>query len=384
MFVLFLIAFLASAGFGMIAPVFPFVSEGFGVGPVWVTIGMGAFALGQFLGAPLFGRLSDRFGRKPVLLATQAGTVLAYIMMAWAESFSALLVARFVTGFMAGNVAVVLAIVSDRTPLTRRAKVMGQIGAGYGIGFILGPLIGGELSGSDPTQASLTLIGLVSASVAAFALVGSAFTLRESNPQTAATRAAAETQATTWMVLSHRMLLLMALVAFLMFVSMSIWEVVFALWADRILSIGPQTIGRMFAFSAAIIAAMQGVGVGWFRQRFSDRALMAAGILLYAGGMMTLSMSTSLEMALVGQALNAFGLGLFFPTVNALTSIYAPETLRGLALGTVQSAGALGGIAGPGMAGFIFEGVSPAAPFMVGASAALLACGLLLIGSRKR
>jgi DHA1 family tetracycline resistance protein-like MFS transporter len=384
MFVLFLIAFLASAGFGMIAPVFPFVAESFGAGPVMVTIGMGAFSLGQFLGAPLFGRLSDRLGRKPVLLATQSGAILAYLMMAWAESFTALLVARFVTGFMAGNVSVVLAIVADRTPLEKRAKVMGQIGAGYGVGFIMGPLIGGELSGLDPRQASLTLIGLVSAAVALIALVGTAVQLRESNPQTAETRAAADGRATAWMVLSHPVLLLLAVVAFIMFVSMSTWEVVFALWADRILSIGPQTIGRMFAFSAAIIAAMQGVGVGWLRKRFSDRALMAAGILLYAAGMATLSLSTTLEWALVGQALNAFGLGLFFPTINALASMSAPDHLRGLSLGVVQSAGALGGIAGPGMAGFIFEGVSPAAPFMVGACAALTACLLLVFGHRRR
>lgn len=383
MLVLFTIAFLASAGFGMIAPVFPFVAESFGASPTMVTIAMGTFSLGQFLGAPLFGRLSDRFGRKPVLLASQAAAVAAYLLLAWAETFSALLIARFVTGFAGGNVAVVLAIVADRTPIERRAKVMGLIGSGYGFGFIMGPLIGGELAGADPQAASLTLIGLVSASVAAFALFGTAFQLRESRGRAVRQEAAQGPQAKTWDVLAHRVLLLLVLVNFIMFVSMSIWEVTFALWADRVLSIGPQTIGRMFAFSAGIIALMQAFGIGWLRRFFSDRALMAAGILTYGCGMATLSVAGLLEAALIGQMLNALGLGLFFPTMNALASLSAPEDLRGLSLGVVQSAGALGGIAGPALAGIVFESVGPAAPFVMGAAAAGLACAIL-VAARNR
>jgi DHA1 family tetracycline resistance protein-like MFS transporter len=384
MLVLFTIAFLASAGFGMIAPVFPFVAESFGATPAMVTIAMGVFSLGQFLGAPLFGRLSDRFGRRPVLLASQAGAVAAYLLLAWAESFSALLVARFVTGFVGGNVAVVLAIVADRTPIERRAKVMGQVGAGYGFGFIMGPLIGGELAGANPHDASLTIIGLVSATVAALALVGTWFQLRESHASAARAEAALRPQARTWDVLLHRVLLLLVLVNFIMFVSMSIWEVTFALWADRVLAIGPQTIGRMFAFSAGIIALLQAFGVGWLRRFFSDRTLMAAGILIYGSGMATLSTAGVLEVAILGQMLNAMGLGLFFPTMNALASLSAPENLRGLSLGVVQSAGALGGIGGPAIAGVIFEGVGPAAPFVIGAGAALAAASLLMLASRRR
>ncbi len=147
---LFLIVFIDMLGFGIVIPLLPFYGEHFGAAPHIVTLLMVSFSLMQFIAAPLLGSLSDRFGRRPVILISIAGTAGAYVLMAFADSLAMLFVARAVAGAMAGNLAAAQAYIADVTAPEDRAKGMGLFGAAFGLGFIFGPLIGGILTGPDP------------------------------------------------------------------------------------------------------------------------------------------------------------------------------------------------------------------------------------------
>ena len=147
--ILFLIVVIDLIGFGIIIPLLPFYAEHYQATPAQVGFLMAIYSVTQFFAAPFWGHLSDRIGRKPVLLGSMAGAALAYIWLGTAETLLALFAARAMAGFMAGNISTAFAYIADITTKENRAKGMGLMGAAFSIGFILGPAIGGILAGSD-------------------------------------------------------------------------------------------------------------------------------------------------------------------------------------------------------------------------------------------
>lgn len=178
--VLFLIVFVDLVGFGIVIPLLPYYALHFQAGPEVVTMVMASYSLAQLVTAPLWGRLSDRIGRRPVLLMSLAGSVASYLALAWAPSLLVLFLARIAAGAMAGNIAAAQAYVADVTTPERRAQGMGLIGAAFGLGFILGPAIGGVLAGHDPHDVDFTMPALTAAGLSAAAFVGTLLVLRES------------------------------------------------------------------------------------------------------------------------------------------------------------------------------------------------------------
>ncbi|MEE8280191.1 MAG: MFS transporter, partial [Alphaproteobacteria bacterium] len=169
MLALFLTVFIDLVGFGIIIPFLPFFAEHFAASPDVVTLLIAVFPLTQFLFAPLWGRLSDRMGRKPVLLMTLAGLFASYIWLGLSQGLWMLFAARAFAGAMAGNIAVAQAYVADVTPSERRAEGLGRIGAAFGLGFLLGPAIGGVLAGPDPQNPNILLPALAAAAMTATA-----------------------------------------------------------------------------------------------------------------------------------------------------------------------------------------------------------------------
>ena len=149
MVVLFLVVFVAMTGFGIILPIFPFYAERVGASPTAITWTMAAFTLGQAVAAPLWGRLSDAYGRRLVLTLTMFGQAVAYVMLAYADSLWLVVLSRVLGGMMAGNVATAFAYVADVTDEEQRPAALGKIGAAMGVGFICGPALGGLLAGAD-------------------------------------------------------------------------------------------------------------------------------------------------------------------------------------------------------------------------------------------
>src|SRR5580700_89560 len=170
--ILFLIVFVDLVGFGLIIPLLPFYAERFGASPQQVTILMAVYSLMAMLAAPVWGRLSDRIGRRPVLMASMLAAALAYLWLGLASALWMLFAARAFAGACAGNIAAAQAYIADVTPPERRARGMGMIGAAFGLGFIIGPALGGALAGNDLATADLRTPGLIAAALSAIACLG--------------------------------------------------------------------------------------------------------------------------------------------------------------------------------------------------------------------
>src|SRR5712692_7054519 len=180
--ILFLIVFVDLVGFGLIIPLLPFYAERFGASPQQVTILMAVYSLMAMLAAPLWGRLSDRIGRRPVLMASMLAAALAYLWLGLASALWMLFAARAFAGACAGNIAAAQAYIADVTPPERRAKGMGMIGAAFGLGFIIGPVLGGIIAGDDLATADLATPGLIAAGLSLIACLGVVLLLPESLP----------------------------------------------------------------------------------------------------------------------------------------------------------------------------------------------------------
>ena len=179
-FVLFLTVFIDLLGFGIILPILPLYAEQFGAEPNEATLLVAIYSLMQFLFAPLWGSFSDRYGRRPILLLTLLGSVIAYTGLGFANSLWILFIARSLAGIMAGNISTAQAYIADITTPTNRSRGMGIIGAAFGLGFILGPAIGGLLIGSDLDNANFHLPSLFAGGLSLLALLCALMLLPES------------------------------------------------------------------------------------------------------------------------------------------------------------------------------------------------------------
>src|SRR5580700_11130664 len=182
MAILFLIVLIDLIGFGLVIPLLPFYAVRFHASPQEVTVLMAVFSLASMLTAPLWGRLSDRVGRRPVLMVSMAAAALAYLWMGFASALWMLFAARALAGACAGNIAAAQAYIADITKPEDRAKGMGLIGAAFGLGFIIGPALGGLLAGHDPATADVQTPAWVAAGLSFVALCGVFLLLAESLP----------------------------------------------------------------------------------------------------------------------------------------------------------------------------------------------------------
>src|SRR5579862_2179455 len=179
--ILFVVSVIDVLGFGILIPLVPYMANRFGARPELITAILGSYSLCQFLAAPLWGRLSDRYGRRPILVSSLAGACVSYLILGLANSLPWLFVSRILGGFMAGNIAAAFAYASDVSAPEKRAASLGMVGAAIGIGFTLGPAIGGILAGNNPQAASFVLPAAVSACLSVCAIGLVTFLLPESN-----------------------------------------------------------------------------------------------------------------------------------------------------------------------------------------------------------
>src|SRR5580700_11130665 len=177
MAILFLIVLIDLIGFGLVIPLLPFYAVRFHASPQEVTVLMAVFSLASMLTAPLWGRLSDRVGRRPVLMVSMAAAALAYLWMGFASALWMLFAARALAGACAGNIAAAQAYIADVTSPEKRARGMGMIGAAFGLGFIIGPALGGIVAGDNAATADLQTPGLIAAALSGTALLGVVFLL---------------------------------------------------------------------------------------------------------------------------------------------------------------------------------------------------------------
>jgi len=378
---LFLIVFVDLVGFGLVIPLLPFYAVRFAASPQQVTLLLAVYSAMQLVAAPLWGRLSDRIGRRPVLIASMGASALAYLWLGSATALWMLFAARAFAGACAGNIAAAQAYIADITKPEDRAKGMGLIGAAFGLGFIIGPALGGLLAGTEPATADVETPAWVAAGLSALALCGVLLLLAESLPADRRRLGSSPSRIATILRALHRPVLSrLILLFFLVILAFSGMESIFALWAMEQFGWGPGQVGYVFAYVGVISAILQGGLIGALTRRFGEERLLRCGLALIAAGLLILTVARNLP--ILGGALTALalGMGLVQPSLNSLISRRAGHEEQGEVLGVSQSAGSLSRVLGPAAAGFFFGHFGRNAAFFWGAAlvagAALLALRL--------
>jgi MFS family permease len=397
--VLWLVVFISLAGFGITTIPFPFVAEELGASEFWRTFGgPGVFSLFQLVATPIWGRFSDIYGRKPILVLSTAGTILAFLWLAYASTLESLLVARAFGGIMSGNLAAAFAYATDVTDPNNRAKGLGIVASAFGVGFAIGPLMGGFLGVVDGVP-SMHWPGLASAALSAVAFIGTIFFLPESLPKEmrrarkADVASVAKAESTEGAVASaaggsslvifrsNPVLLGLVSASLIVAIAGGVMQSVFQFWGRDLFDVSLRDIGLHFTVFALLSAVGQAGLIGPLSKRFGEKRVavvsaggVAAGLLLFA---------VAQNDAMVWAAISLFGLanGLFLPAITSLVSFEADPRSRGTVMGMFNASSSAGRIVGPAISGPIYFKLGPAAPFVL--SALLTVLGVLML-SRAR
>jgi DHA1 family tetracycline resistance protein-like MFS transporter len=368
---LFLIVFIDLLGFGIIIPIFPFVAERMGADPWLITFGgAGVYALAQVVSTPVWGRLSDAVGRRPVLMVSMVGSVIGYLWLGLAGTLSMLILARVISGLMSGNISAAFAYVADVTAPADRAKGLGMIGAAFGLGFMFGPMIGGLLGGDDPAAATFLMPALVSAGLSTVAFLGATFFLKESLPpeHRKPWSEAGKGGRSPLAAVSHSPVLMGVVAAvFLISIGGTILQSIFPIWGHDVLGLSPRDVGIAFFAMGFVGVTVQGTVVGPMARRFGEKKVLYGSAFLHAVGCITMGLANDHVMLGLGAAFFAAGHASFNTTASSLLTLEAGPREKGAALGAMQSASAAGRIVGPASSGAIYTGFGTHAPFLAGA-----------------
>ena len=349
-------------GFGIVLPILPLWAETFGASPVQIGLITASYAVMQLLFAPVWGRLSDRYGRRPIILVSLAGTAVSALMIGLAGTLLVLFVARVLQGIAGASYAAAQAYVADVTTKEERARGMGMIGAAFGLGFILGPAFGAVFSAVDER-----LPFFVAAGLAALNWLIAYRRLPESlKPGSAAAptpRLAALRRALGSRELAP--LVWLSFVATLAFVGM---ESTFALFGERRFDYDAVQMGLLFAYIGVLAAVGQGLLVGRLVGRWGESRVLIAGLVGTAIGLAVTALAHDLWVLLVGLLFLSVASGLVFATTTALISLAVDERDQGVILGLNASVGSAARIAGPVAATLLFQHAGVAVPLVVGAA----------------
>lgn len=391
---IFLTVFIDLLGFGIVIPILPALGAdylGDDVHGRGVALLMVAYSGLQMLFSPVWGRLSDRFGRRPIILVSLLGSTLSYVMFALARDYTWLLVSRAFAGLCGANITAAQAYIADITPARERTAGMGMIGAAFGLGFTFGPVLGlaGMIAWDHflPGDPHLHVgAGIIAALICAVNFVWALFALPESLPAerrgVAATRKFA-TLRESCANLAHRVVGPLILLQFLVTFSFATVEVGFGIYAREVLKLDLRQIIGVFVFVGLAMAAVYGGLVRALVKRLPEATVLTAGIVLLIAGLVLLPLHASLLYLFLPMALLAVGQGLANPCILSLISRAVGGDVQGNVLGTNQAMSALARIAGPAFAGIVYDKVSPGGTFWGGAAMMSL-CLLVALAARPR
>ena len=397
-------------GFGIVLPILPLYARELDASPGTIGALVASFSLMQLLCSPLWGRASDRWGRKPVLLVSLVGTAIGSLLTGLAGSLGLLFAARLLDGASGASVSVAQAAVTDVAPPQERARLLGLLGAAFGVGFVVGPAIGALAS-----MGGRQLPFLLAASIAAVNALVAIKRLPETNQAvlgrsravagpspvpTGATAAGTDAHGEPVEVdlddgpapgrwdraptgvssaaVEGGGLLRFAVVAFSSLVAFSAFEATFALLGDDRFGLTVGRTGALFAAIGVVLVVVQGGLIHPVVSRLGEIATLRAGLGLDVVGLAVLSVASSWPQLLLALLLLVTGQGFVTPTLSSIVAGRARADRRGTALGFQQSAGGLARVVGPALGGLLFQHVSPGAPSLAGAALAGVAVLLTL------
>ncbi len=362
---IFLIVLIDLLGFGIILPLLPYIAEKYQANPFQIGLLTAVYSLFQLIASPILGRLSDRYGRKKILIISQLGSAAGYLLLGAANTLPLLFVSRIVDGITGGNISIAQAYIADVTDQKNRAKGMGLIGAAFGLGFIFGPALGGLLA-----KFGYSVPAFFSAGVALITVMTTQLFLQESVDTKKATQSP-QTKF-SWSefkrVLAVQPIGLLIIVFFIFNTAVSIQQGNFALWTQQTYHYGPTENGWLFAYIGLLIVIIQLQILPRIIKKFSERHLLKAALLLTGFGLLLIPV-LQLPVQLIFLSLLILALGNAFtnPVIQALASENVPKEEYGGTLGFMQSAGSLGRIIGPALGGEIFFRYGKDTPFFLAA-----------------
>jgi len=367
----FVTVFIDLLGFGIIIPLLPFYAETFGATAFTVGLLATSFSLMQFIFAPIWGRLSDRVGRRPIILLGLLGSCLSYLGFGMAGTLTALFAARIFAGIAGANIPTAQAVVADLTTPENRAKGMGMIGAAFGLGFIFGPAIGGFLSRYGYAMPAFFASAL---SLANF--VAAWFLLPETlKPEHRAIERVGRMDALRAAIARPHLPLLL-LIGFLVVAAFSAFESTFALFAERVYAFHASSIGYVFAFVGIVLVIVQGFLVGKVVKRIGEHHIVPASLALVAIGLLMIPATHSVAALLVANGVMAVGMGFNNPSLMSLVSRYTAAEDQGGVMGLTQSLNSLARIIGPMWGGFAFDHLGIGMPYISAAAVIAVASAI--------
>ena len=368
---IFLIVTVDVLGLTIILPLLPFYAEKFGASPTVVGLLVSTYALCQLIGGPLLGRISDQIGRRPMLLLSQAGTLIGFLILAYANALWVLFAARMVDGLTAGNLSIAQAYIADVTKPEERAKSFALIGIAFGLGFLVGPGLAGYLS-----QYSFQLPIFVAAGLSFTSIVCTYFLL----PTVAPAAPPGKLILFDWETYAgffRRPDLAPLLWQFTAFAfAFSTFMAGFALFAERRFEFGPKQVGYVYAFLGFLGIILQGGLIGRLVKKFGEVKIIQAGFLAAAVGFALLGFTFQIPALLAVSALASAGTGVLRPAITSLITQRASKSEQGVVLGLNQSLNSLCTIVAPFLAGLLIDQGWLAAWALVAAAVSLL--GLFL------
>jgi MFS family permease len=373
LYVLLLVVFINLVGFGLVIPLLPFYAKSLNAAAWQVTALFSAYSLGQFLAEPFWGRLSDRIGRRPVLIVTILANTVSYVALAFAPNIGWAFAIRLFSGCATGNISTIQGYMADVTPPEHRAARMGLLGSAFGMGFVVGPTLGGLLPGlaqlfghSDSGRLAFQIPLLVAAALAAIASLGVFLFVVESRAPSAPDAPKPQRREALQSAIAHPVLSRVLLVTLISTAAFAGMEAIFGLWTQARFAWGPRQVGLCFAVIGIVASVGQGVITGRLARRFGEAKVLTVGLVIIALSLSLTPFVPTGAFVPVAVGLTAFGQSLVFPCVAALISRATPSDKQGAMLGLNMAAGSLARMSGPMLAGPLF-GLAVGGPFWLGA-----------------
>jgi len=352
-------------GFGIVVPILGRYAERFGASGLQVGLMFASFSVAQMVFAPILGRISDKVGRKPVIVFSLVGTAVGSFVTGAAGALWVLFLGRLIDGASGASVAVAQGAVADIAPPEQRARLMGMMGAAFGIGFVVGPALGGLAALGGP-HVPFYLAGTIAAVNAVAAMIR----LPETKPDTSHITEKSQRGSALSPALKR-----FALVGFLSMLGFAGFEATFSIWGQKQFGFTEGSASIVFVFVGVTLVAVQGGLIGPLTEKLGSRKLIRIGLSLVAVGLLLLGVTTTWPLLFVALFLLSIGQGVSGPSGGALVAEIAPVERRGEAIGYQQSTAAFGRVAGPVMAGALFDHVGISAPFLVSGLLILCAVG---------